>query len=147
MSEYKIRRTWYEPTLVRGRHDNRLRIRLTIDDVRGEGLTTNVLVVRRVSEPGNDPPYSDQFQAVADPHTISAYPVGAPDPDNHYPDFLVSEVTLRLRSREDVEAYKVSVDAELSALMAALESTKVLYPSSQDWLPEAPTESASNSES
>lgn len=140
----RIRLTRYAANTVAFNNYGAYRLRIEVTAVEGPDLDDNIFIYQRNPPSAYTNLSCDVFQAVAGPPQLAAIPAGAPDPELSWPYYRLNYVELDVASTAQADEIWNEIQAEVNALVAAMERLTQLQAVQDVWCP-GPPDSASMS--
>lgn len=115
------------------------RLRIDVEEVRGDGWDTHLFVYRRRPVNIYTGEERDICVAVAGPAQLADYPAGQPDPDQGWPYYRLPYAIYDVISSQTAEEIWLTAEEQINTLMEALnrldtysQVTELWYPSDPD---------------
>ena len=133
-----IRLTRYAAQTVAFNNYGAYRLRIEVTAVEGPDLDENIFIYQRNPPSAYTNLSCDTFQAVAGPPQLAATPAGEPDPDMNWPYYRLNYVELDVASTAQAEAIWNEIQAEVCALVNAMDRLTQLQAVQDVWCPAPP---------
>jgi hypothetical protein len=142
-----IRLTRYAAQTVAFNNYGAYRLRIEVTAVEGPDLDENIFIYQRNPPSAYTDLSCDTFQAVAGPPQLAATPAGEPDPDMNWPYYRLNYVELDVASTAQAEAIWNEIQAEVCALVSAMDRLTQLQAVQDVWCPAPPDSGSFSSQS
>jgi hypothetical protein len=134
----RIRLTRYAANTVAFNNYGAYRLRIEVTAVEGPDLDENIFIYQRNPPSAYTNLSCDAFQAVAGPPQLAAIPAGEPDPELSWPYYRLNYVELDVASTAQADEIWNEIQAEVNALVAAMERLTQLQAVQDVWCPGPP---------
>lgn len=115
------------------------RMRVTVSDIQGPDLDTNLFLFQRLPATALDTTPRDYFVAVVSPTQLATTPIGAPVAEVDWPYFRSSSIELDFVSADQAHAAWKLIESEIFALVDAMNKLDVLSTTRVAWYPGVPS--------
>lgn len=137
----------FEATRINYQYVGAVRLRVEASDPSNSGMPAEVFLYHRKPFNPYSQSYDDVCVAVCSPADISAYPVGAPDPDAQYPYFRQAHLEFDLRAHSYLLSIWETIVREVGQLIIGLDALEVLSETEEVWVGSTPDSGDSDSDS
>jgi len=122
-------------------------MRVEVTAVEGADLDEFIFIHKRNPPSAYTSLSCDNFEAVAGPPQLSAYPAGEPDADHGWPYYRLSYVELDFASTAQADSVWKEIQAEVCVLVDAMSRLTELNAVEDVWCPGPPASDSESSES
>lgn len=143
----RIQLTRYAATRVQFNNYGAYRMRIEVTSVEGPDLDEFIFIYKRNPPSAYTTLSCDNFEAVAGPPQLSAYPAGEPDPDNGWPYYRLNYVELDVASTAQADSIWNEIQSEVCVLVDAMTRLTELQAVEDVWCPGPPDSGSESSES
>lgn len=134
----RIQLTRYAATKVNFNNYGAYRMRVEVTAVEGADLDEFIFIYKRNQPSAYSSLSNDNFEAVAGPPQLSAYPAGEPDADYGWPYYRLSYVELDFASSAQADSVWQEIQAEVCVLVEAMNRLTELNAVEDVWCPGPP---------